>query len=223
MGEYLIDRAASNSPHDYLSKNHCLRCAAAYANRYYKEHGGKGGQMRRNATRALKAREILARPERYKRSRGLIADLETGLVYGKLLKPVGTEMYGYLRIPKSITDDGHSVAAHIVVWEAANGPVPDGLELNHKNGVKSDNRLCNLEAVTPSENVKHSYDIGLASNAGENHPGHKLTEADVRDIRRLKAEGASTAALGDKFSMSLTQIKDIVRHRSWAHVEGETA
>lgn len=37
---------------------------------------------------------------------------------------------------------------HTVVWEDANGPVPDGYSIHHINGNKRDNRLANLRILT---------------------------------------------------------------------------
>ena len=50
---------------------------------------------------------------------------------------------------------------HRLIWEAFNGPIPDRLEVNHRNGDKNDNRLENLELVTRSENMTHAYATGL--------------------------------------------------------------
>lgn len=49
---------------------------------------------------------------------------------------------------------------HRIVAEAFIGPL-DGMEVNHKNGIKTDNRADNLEIVTKSENERHSrYSLG---------------------------------------------------------------
>lgn len=42
---------------------------------------------------------------------------------------------------------------HRLVWEAFNGPIPDGMQVNHINEDKMDNRVENLNLMTPIENI----------------------------------------------------------------------
>ena len=46
---------------------------------------------------------------------------------------------------------------HRLIWIYFNGDIPDGLQIDHINRVKDDNRIENLEWVTTSENMIHHY------------------------------------------------------------------
>lgn len=97
--------------------------------------------------------------------RGYWTDPEAGVVIGKRGRPirrVNGRGYG------EVHSHGAFVGTvHRMIWEAANGPIPAGMEINHINGIKSDNRLANLEMVTPSENCLHAFRTGLSRAYGE--------------------------------------------------------
>lgn len=48
---------------------------------------------------------------------------------------------------------------HRLVWETFVGAIPDNKEINHKDGVKANCALTNLELMTHKENIQHSYDV----------------------------------------------------------------
>lgn len=50
-----------------------------------------------------------------------------------------------------------------LVSEAFIGEIPERHDVNHKNGVKTDDRAVNLEITTHSENLDHAYVTGLHS------------------------------------------------------------
>jgi hypothetical protein len=55
-------------------------------------------------------------------------------------------------------------------------------------------------------------------NTGSKHPGAKLTEAQVTEIRSLHVSGARPTALGRRFGVSRDTIQDIVNRRNWTHI-----
>lgn len=99
-------------------------------------------------------------------------------------------------------------------------PNPDNKrDINHKNGIKWDNRPENLEWATRSENVKHAVLTGLLPvRRGEQHHTAKLTEAEVIDIRRRYATGESSWKIFKSLNMSYTNVKDIIAKRTWSHI-----
>lgn len=78
---------------------------------------------------------------------------------------------------------------HTLVADAFLGPRPDGLDVNHKNGQRHDNRPENLEYATRSENISHSYRVLNRAPVlppvvrGERHANAKLTDAQVQEVR----------------------------------------
>ena len=48
---------------------------------------------------------------------------------------------------------------HRAVWETFYGPIPDRLEINHKDLDKTNNKLDNLELVTHQENLVHRFTL----------------------------------------------------------------
>lgn len=127
---------------------------------------------------------------------------------------------GYLRAKFIINSRQYHVSAHRIVWLATKGIIPANLEINHKNGIKTDNRPGNLEVVTPSENMIHSHRIlGRNVQKGEKHYNTKLTEKKVLEIRDYCDRRIIThRELGRIYDVSKACITLISMRRNWKHI-----
>ena len=77
---------------------------------------------------------------------------------GKLLTPqMGTT--GYLAVNLWQHNKGITKAVHILVCSAFHGRREGRMDVNHKNGCKTDNRSENLEWATRRDNLMHAADV----------------------------------------------------------------
>jgi DNA-binding XRE family transcriptional regulator len=127
---------------------------------------------------------------------------------------------GYVKYSLTVDAVPADVSGHRLVWETFNGPIPAGLQINHKNGVKNDNRLENLEVCTQSENLRHRHrTLGVQGTKnpvyGERNGKSKLRREDIEKIRALRVEGWSQQKIADQIGIHQTMISAILRGRYW--------
>ena len=109
--------------------------------------------------------------------------------------------------------------AHRLSYELFKGSIPDGLCVCHKCDV----RLCvNPDHLFLGTTAENTADM-VAKNRqakGERNAHSKLTESDVRAIRKSYADGeADTVELAQRYSVSDVLVSMVVRKKIWRHVE----
>lgn len=108
---------------------------------------------------------------------------------------------------------------HQFIWLYFNGQIPKGKEINHKNCKKTDNRLCNLELVTRSENNKHALRNGrIKPFDGDTARSRILSRKDILEIRRLISNGVMQKDIAKRFGVAKNTISGINTGSSWSKI-----
>ena len=130
----------------------------------------------------------------------------------RALKP-NANWGGYLMVSLSSPARSEHPAVHRLVADAFLGPRPDGLQVHHCNGLKDDNRACNLRYVTPSDNCKHRCEV-LGKGRGEDHYRCKFSDAEIETVRTLYAHGVSQKKIAAKFNVRQSWVSAVVNNQT---------
>lgn len=138
----------------------------------------------------------------------------------KILKPSLERYYKIVLKNKGLkkTAKVHRLVAIAFIPNPENKP-----QVNHINGIKTDNRLTNLEWVTSSENCIHAMvtklyvNKGCKNKYGENHPASKITNDTVLRIRELKSS-LSVSEIASMFGLKYKNVYSILSRTTWKHI-----
>lgn len=110
-----------------------------------------------------------------------------------------------------------SYAVHRLVAEAFIPNPENKSEVNHKDSIRHNNVLENLEWVTHSENQQHAYKFGNRCHKGDNHPQKILNSEIVKEIRSLPKKYGMGRELARKYNVSFSCMHSILNYRTWKH------
>lgn len=129
------------------------------------------------------------------------------------------EPCGYYRAKTKVESKDASILAHRAVALAFIPNPKNKPQVNHKNGIKTDNRVENLEWVTHSENMIHAFNNGLQEGKkGEDNHFNKYPKELIIKICEMLEGGYRNCDIGKILDVDRFLVKDIRTGRRWKHI-----
>ena len=152
----------------------------------------------------------------------------TNFNHTKKLKKLKTRVYkgyNYIMLPykgtrKNFRLNRLMALTFLVIPEhyKLKGLTVDDLEVNHIDGNPLNDRISNLEWVTPDENKSHAVKNKLLAY-GENNKSSKLSESQVKEICEKLQEGSTSRyKLANIYDVDYSTIDSIFKGKTWKDI-----
>lgn len=148
-----------------------------------------------------------------------IVDYGKGIIKnkrGQEIKGTLNKRTGYIEIKATVNGTEFKMPKHRAIYMCYLGvmgiKIGEELEVNHKDGDKLNNRLENLELVTPSENCLNPNTL----MKGEDAPHAKITNEIAEHIRELYISGGFTCRMiSDIYGFTSQSVANILHNRTY--------
>lgn len=139
-------------------------------------------------------------------NQGRLKSLKTN----KLLSTSSTNSEGYVIVCLRKNNKSYSKRFHRLLAEYFIPKIDGKLYVNHKNGIKTDNRIENLEWCSLKENSEHAVLNNL-----RNYSSITKYQNVNGEIIKLRQERYSYKYIMEKLNIPLSKINNVVNGKNW--------
>ena len=157
---------------------------------------------------------------------GRISIDDNGMIFNhktnRAIGAVSSRQYYKISMKCSKTGKIRHIQNHRLHWIIKVGEIPKGMEINHIDGNKLNNRIENLECVTPSENKRHAIRTGLKTpKSGNANHATKINADHVVILRKRYYSGLISAkTIQSKYRVSKPAVYAMLKGRTFASFGG---